>query len=133
MYVEEMTKDENGKQLYLELRIDGPYHAPIGTSRENQLYIEVNVLCVAAYDPEDSLALIKLTDVATWMLNQDICVYKYGEAAGDDKSYFETLRLLGSNDAVKVSNFGQIDPVNKIFQATVEAHYELRYVNNGTV
>jgi hypothetical protein len=55
-----------------------------------------------------------------------IPVYRYGEAVYDDQTLVGALTRMdqesGRNN-MQVSQFGQVDPVNQLEQATVEAHY----------
>lgn len=130
-FYEETIKQNNLETLYVELRVDGPYCSPIGTRNEIEAMIEVNVLINCAFDERDTMRLHSLGGVIIAALSKDFCVYKLGPNAWDDKSYFETYQLF-ADDNIEMSNFGQIDSTNKIYQSTVEAHYKMRF-KNGTV
>lgn len=131
VFFEEAFKTTYVEPLYIELRIDGPYCTPVGTRNEYEAYIEVNALVTAAFDEQDTMKIQNLVGVVTVALSKDFCVYKLGPNSWDDKTFFESYQLI-SDDNIQVSNFGQIDPTNKIFQTSVEAHYRMRF-HNGTV
>jgi hypothetical protein len=131
VFVEEEIKLNNEKKEYVELRIDGPFINPIGSRNEYQARIEVNALITCSYDETDSLRLIKIGGIVIAALSKDFCIYKYGDEDTDDRSYFETMQVI-ADDQIELSNFGQIDPTNKVYQASVEAHYTMRF-KNGTV
>ena len=131
VFFEETIKQNNVETLYVELRVDGPFCNPIGTRNEYEALIEVNVLINCAFDEQSTMKLYNLGGVVISALSKDFCVYKLGLNSWDDKSYFETYQLF-ADDNIEMSNFGQIDPVNKIYQSTVEAHYKMRF-KNGTI
>lgn len=131
VFLEEAFKKTYKEPLYVELRIDGPYCTPCGTRNEYEAYIEVNALLNAAFDETDTMKLHALAGVVVTALSKDFCVFKLGDNPWDDKSYFEAYQLV-DGDNIQLSNFGQIDTTNKIYQSTVEAHYRMRF-HNGTV
>lgn len=131
VFFEETFKKTYNEPLYVELRIDGPYCTPVGTKNEYESYIEVNALLSASFDEKDTMRIHNLAGVVQTALAKDFCVFKLGPNAWDDKSYFETFQLI-ADENIQLSQFGQIDPTNKIYQATVEAHYRMRF-HNGTV
>jgi hypothetical protein len=132
VYFEEVTKPAGKKLLYVELRIDGPYMHPIGTRIEYEAVVEVNALINAPYNEKDTMSLQKLGGVVIAALNEDFCIFKLGDNPPiDTGEFFETMQLL-TDDNIEMSNFGQIDTTNKIYQATVEAHYKMRF-RNGTI
>lgn len=136
VYFEEVPKlrpkQESGvPQIGVELRIDGPFVEYIGTKREVELQWEVNALITWAYDERDTTGLIKLTGLVASVLSQDICVYKMGKTSYDTQAFYDTLRYM-AEDRTEVTNFGQIDAVNRIYQSSVEGHYKMR-IMNGTI
>lgn len=132
VYFEEEIKTNNQDPFYFELRIDGPYYTPHGSSVDWKAYFEVNCLITLSFDEKDALKMTKLIGIALAALSDDICVYKYGlESYDNDNEYFGVLQLI-THDHVQASNFGQINDTEKVYQATVEAHYNLEFVN-GTI
>lgn len=131
VYFEEQIKTNNKETFYFECRIDGPFLTPIGTKDEFEAIVEVNILINLAFDEQDTLQMQKLNGVVASALNKSFCVYKYGTELYDTSAFFETLQLI-TDDNIDVSYFGQIDPTNKIYQTSVEAHYKMRF-KNGTV
>jgi hypothetical protein len=131
VFFEEQIKENNKGPLYVELRVDGPFCNPIGSRDEYEAIIEVNVLIGAAFDETDTMKLHSLSGVVVAALAQDFCVYKLGPNAWDDRTFFETYQVV-ADDNIEVSNFGQIDSTNRIYQSSVEAHYRMRF-RNGTV
>lgn len=131
VFFEELAKRYNTIPEYVELRIDGPYVKTIGSRNEMEAVIEVNALLTSAFNEQDTMGLYKLAGIVIAAFVQDFCIYKLGPETSDDKSYFETLQLI-TDDNVEMSNFGQIDSTNKIYQASVEAHYKVRF-KNGTI
>lgn len=131
VFFEETFKKTYSEPLYVELRIDGPYCTPVGTRNEYESYIEVNALLSASFDEKDTMKIHNLAGVVQVALSKDFCVFRKGPNPWDDESYFETYQLL-ADENIQLSQFGQIDPTNKVYQATVEAHYRMRF-HNGTV
>lgn len=135
VFFEEQPKINNGETkqppIYCELRIDGPFIKPLGGRHEIEAVVEVNVVITAQYDEKNTQSLNKLSGIVLQALLEDFCIYKLGAEPCDDKSYFDIYQLI-PDDNIEQSNFGQVDPTNKVYQSTVEGHYKVRF-RNGTV
>lgn len=115
----------------LELRMDGPQRRK--PSRGYYiLYVEINILVRSFMDDADFHKMRKLTgEVATWLEN-DFCIYRYGDGVQDDDTLLGTLQLKnrGPKENVRVLHFGQIGPKYQVEEATVQAAFEI-HLNEG--
>jgi hypothetical protein len=125
LYIEGMHRDTHKLESCIELRSDGPYYTEISKAYW-KAYIEVNVLVQAAKNNQNFHTMRQLTGNVMAIFEACIPVYRYGDGPDDDQSYVGALQRLdeqaGRNN-IQVSQFGQIDPVNQLEQAVVEAHY----------
>ena len=115
-----------------EIRITGPF------TREKsrgcwEVFVDANVLLTSRYDSEgkNAYSILKHAGAFHEAMDGPIGVWNFGSEEGD---YVEsdpaTQRFLGCllprpgrNQSVRVLNFGQIDPVDKIKQTEVDARY----------
>lgn len=118
-YLEGQTRLTQDEVRWFELRLNGPKARPIGSKNEYDFYLEVNVLCQTSFDDKDVYALKKMLGIAAQALNQDLCVFQYGD---DDSTYVGVLQLIAA-DGIDMHDFGQVDPKIKVVQGSVEAHY----------
>jgi len=124
-----------------EIRITGPF------TREKsrgcwEVFVDANVLLTSRYDSEgkDAYSILKNAGAFHEAMDGPIGVWNFGSEPGDyvegDPSTQRFLGCLlprpGRNSSVRVLNFGQIDPVDKIKQSEVDARYvmELTEDNN---
>lgn len=117
------------EQKFYEVRVDGPYYEPCGSRGEFKAYIEVNILISSTRDEKNLFIQANMKGIAVSALCRDFCIYRIGNIGkedSDDESYFEMMKLI-TKDQIKASEFGMIDPNTEVFQAVVEAHYEMRF------
>ena len=128
-FIEGEDRSTSKHPNFFEMRLDGPYYEPCGSRGEWKAKIEVNLLVNSTRDEKNYFIHDNMKGLATSALSRDFCVYKLGNVGReteDDQSYFEVMKLV-REDQVKVSEFGMIDPNVEVFQAVVEAHYEMRF------
>lgn len=131
LFIEGMLRETNKLQEFIELRIDGPYYTEI-CKQTWKVYIEINVLCQCAMNSQNFHRMRQLTGNVMAMFSPCIPVCKYGLGVDDDgTSGLESIGALvrmdeeqGRNN-LQVTQFGQVDPVNQLEQASVEAHYSM--------
>lgn len=125
LFVEGMLRQTNKLAEFMELRIDGPYYTEISKGLW-KVYIEINILIQAAMNQQNFHRMRQLTGNVMAIFEPCIPVYKYGTESYDDSSLVGGLQRMdeeaGRNN-MQVSQFGQVDPVNQLEQASVEAHY----------
>lgn len=126
VFIEGFERDTESLADYIEIRIDGPY------IRENlkdqwRLYFEVNILCVAQENNDDSYRLNRITGQVC-SLFENILVRRYGQSEEDDEQEIGCLILTPrGNERIQTSYFGKINPANRILQASVEGHYHIHF------
>lgn len=126
MYVEGQQRSTNEQASYIELRIDGPTSCIIGSAIDYKFSVGVNVLVSITYDEKDTLKIQNICGIIAQVLQQDICVFKYGPTADlDNKDYVGTLQSSKEDKDVAINYFGQLEPTSLKYDATVEAHYEM--------
>jgi len=126
MHVEGEERDLSGQTDWCELRVDGPEISEISKDLL-KVSTEVNVLVATFRDRTDLYHESENIAKVVAALVDEIDIYKYGNAVGDDKSKVGCLKLLPRadlRDTTKIARFGQIDPSVNMFQSTVENHYE---------
>lgn len=129
LFVEGDDRLTNRSANFFELRIDGPYTKPYGSKGEYCSYIEVNILATSTRDEGNRYTRENMQGIAAQALNKDFCIYKTGNVgknAADDESLVGVMKLLPL-DAIKTSDFGQIDSNTNVFQSVTEAHYEMHF------
>lgn len=127
LFVEGEDRLTNKSKKFMELRIDGPYTTPCGTSDELKSYIEINILGTSTRDESNVYDRENLQGLLSFYLNRDFCVYRTGnedKVPDDDGTMFGTMLLI-PHDQIKTSDFGQIDPNTEVYQCVCEAHYEM--------
>lgn len=131
IFIEGTHKGVPSNTEYLEFRMDGPQRRKV--SRGNYiLYVEINILVRSYMDDTDFHKMRKSAGkVATWLEN-NFCIYRYGDGGRDDDTLLGTLQLInrGPKENVRVLHFGQIDPKVPIEEATVQAAFEI-HLNEG--
>jgi len=131
IFIEGTHKGTPNNTEYLEFRMDGPQRRKV--SRGSYiLYVEINILVRSYMDDKDFHKMRKNAgQVATWLEN-NFCIYRYGDGVRDDDTLLGTLQLInrGPKENVRVLHFGQIDPKVPIEEATVQAAFEI-HLNEG--
>lgn len=126
LYIEGMHRDTNKLEEFLELRIDGPLYTEVSHGYW-KIYMEINMLAQCCKNNQNFHRMRQMTGNIMYMFEPCINVYRYGpNDLPDDQSYVGVLQRLDQEEGrnnMQVSHFGQVDPVNQLEQATVEAHY----------
>jgi len=113
-----------------EIRITGPFTREMSNGYW-QAYVDANVLLTSRYDgkAKNAYDLLKYAGLFYAAMDCAVGVWNYGGEAGDYvESQAASHVFLGClnvrpGQAVRVVNFGQVDPVVKVKQAEVEARY----------
>ena len=111
---------------FFEVQVDGPLISELSKDYW-RLEIEVRILVQTVISPDDLYEHQRNIGIATEILRNDICAYKYG-TPGDD-SLWTTYLLRHESQPIQVTDFGKVDLAVEVQQATVEAPYraQLRY------
>lgn len=122
MYVEGQHQDPEGLDEYLEFRLDGPRIVELSKDYF-RIECEINILAHLIKNDTDFHRIHRVCGIVTAAF-VDIPLYRYG----DDDSLFGCMTRIDNpgynrDNALIVAQFGQIDPTQKIEQATVEGHY----------
>lgn len=109
----------------LEFRLNGPNIQEVSKG----CYIvdvEINILVTSIKDEMDAHKIHRNTGIAVAAFTNLINVYKYGTGDEDDQSLLGCLILqTGRQEAIIVTQFGQVQDTNNILVSTVEAHYRM--------
>jgi len=134
LFVEGDTRDTNKHPQHFEFRLDGPYCKPCGTKGEFRLKVEANILVNSTRNEANLYDRENLQGIASQLLNRDFCIYRTGNVLKvpdvDNETLFGTMQLMPM-DEIKISDFGQIDDNVEVYQAVVEAHYEMYVMENS--
>lgn len=119
---------------HVEIRITGPMTQEI-SENYYRLWVDANVLLTSRYDgpKKDPFALSTNAGLFLQAMSAPIPVWNYGNQPGDfvesdpsTQQYLGCLRLRdGKSDSVRLIHLGQIEKVDKIKQAVVDARYYL--------
>lgn len=112
---------------FVEVRMDGPRIKEL-SKNYFRLDVFVNALTQCAMNKDNVYAHEVLKGKVQAIFERCIPVMKYGNGADDDRTVqLGTLTLQYSRplDQLKVADFGQIDEVVRLQQATVEGHYRM--------
>ncbi len=113
-----------------EIRITGPFTQEL-SKNYFRVYVDVNVLLTSRYDGDlkNSYGILKHAGAFHEAMDKPIGIWNYGNEPGDYvEDQPETHKFLGClkprpGRDVRVLNFGQIDPVEKIKQTEIDARY----------
>lgn len=128
-FIEGTDRQTSKVPNHFEVRIDGPYYKPYGSRGEWRAFIEVNILVNSTRDEKNFYLHDNMKGLATQVLARDFCIYQIGNVGKEDEdtqAYFGIMQL-NTKDEIKVSEFGLIDTNTEVFQAVVEAHYEMYF------
>jgi hypothetical protein len=106
-----------------EIRIDGPYFNQVSKGCWF-LDVEINVLIVTARNARDVYLHQRIVGAAAAAFTDVIEVKKYG----DDESLigcFQEKSVDKMNERIVISNFGIVDPTNRLNMSTAEGHYQM--------
>lgn len=129
LFTEGEDRSTSKNAQHYELRIDGPYTKPNGSSLDYCAYFEVNILANWTRDQSNIFSGENLQSQMQFALSRDFCITRTGNVGkdeADNESFVGVMQLLTS-DQVKVSAFGMIDSNTEVYQAVAEAHYEMYF------
>lgn len=115
--------------FFVELRIDGPVIKAHGTKGEYIGEVEINLTITVKKDEKYVHLIQDKIGLAYNILDQCMPIKKIGNALNTpdiDDGSFVTVLQLQPDTVVDISNFGQVDPVLRVQQASVEAHYRMQ-------
>lgn len=129
MFIEGLTRTVDGKEVFIEFRMDGPN---IREPSRNYFVFDITInICIQvaenAYNAHD---FMRAYGWVQSMFRGCIPVHKEGNGPQDDPNFLlGTLILKNSReiDLLKGLQLGQIDPVMKLMQGTVEARYRMEF------
>ncbi len=128
LFVEGNTPTVDGKEVFLEFRMDGP------NIREPSKHyfvfdITINICVQVAMNNYDAHTFQKAFGWAQSMFVSCIPVFRYGNGPDDDQSFLGNFLLINSReiDFVKGLQLGKIDPVTRLMQGTVECRYRMDF------
>lgn len=107
----------------VEVRIQGPF-VKTTVNKESRLKYSVSLLLKLNRDPKD---IFKIPTQQGIVLNafKNICIYKFGKAEGDDRSYLETLVLKTPQSGLTVDFFRPLNSKLMRAYATIGGLFEI--------
>lgn len=134
LFIEGLTRVVDGKKAFIEFRMNGPNITEVSN---NLFYLDVVInFCVQqSTDSYDAHAFMRAWGWAKSMIQPCIPIFKYGEELQDDQSQLGTMLLQCSSkvDFVKGLQLGQVDPVMKLMQGTIEGNYRMQIRGTNSV
>jgi hypothetical protein len=120
--VEGVERDLDNQKDWIEVRIDGP---DISEPSQNVFIVDcrINLLVATNIDPNNLVGHFVNVGKAINAFT-DFGVYRYSDD-GTLVGVMALKPLQDTNDRVKVSNMGQIDPNINMSQTTVEGHFKM--------
>lgn len=117
--------DEIMQSEHAEIAVTGPFSSEISRNYY-RLKVGVRVLIQSRMDkpPKNRYDPQRIAGIFHEAMDAVIAVYRYGNDPEDDQSLLGCLfPLSGKNDAVRVFNFGQHTPVDRLRQSMVDCWY----------
>lgn len=110
---------------FVEFRMDGPKIRELSKGYF-RLFVPVNILVKHSMDDQNVHRIHRTIGTAISAFADHISMFKYGNDPDTDDSSFVVCfsRMDNLLDQLRVNQFGQIDPIVRARQATVEGHYE---------
>lgn len=129
MFIEGQTRLTDGKEVFFEFRMDGP---SIREPSNNYFVFDITInFCLqVAIDNYDAHKFMRCFGWVQSMFRPCIPVYKFGNGPQDDPNFLIGNFILKNSreiDIVKGLQLGQIDPVMRLMQGTVEARYRMDF------
>lgn len=124
-FVEGDDRDTAHRKDFVEFRMDGPRIRELSKGY-HRLYVPVNILVTSTMGGSDTHRLHKSIGRAVAAFTDTIAVFKLGtDPVIDDGTQLVCMSIMRDKlNELRVNHFGQIDPITRIQQASVEAHYE---------
>lgn len=124
IHIESGPKKLGAEPYSIELRVDGPEFEG-QTANVWRAHLEANGLITVKINDDGNRYLIDtLAGLVSNAMSLRIPVLKLGGLAQDDESHVTCLfQKHGGRERIDVAHFGQVNPTDRIVQATVEAHY----------
>lgn len=124
-FVEGDDRDTANRKDFVEFRMDGPRIREMSKGY-HRLYVPVNILVSSKMDEQDTHRLYRSVGRAVSAFTDSVSVFKYGSDPVIDDSTLLTCMLIMRDklNDLKINHFGQVDPITRLQQTSVEAHYE---------
>ena len=126
---EQVREDQELVGEFMELRIDGPIVRQYSPT-QFEITLEINVLLQVVKKPTDMFHVQRQVGVVIAAFHPCIDVREYGEGQPDPPTLVGTLVLQTHgrrNMGIVVSNFGQINPTERLHHVTIEGKYVMDY------
>lgn len=124
LFIEGEHRDlRSNPEYWAEFRFDGPYFFE-QSKNYYKIHVEINIL-VATILTNDMYNQERQCGIIVEAMSVPVCIFKLGVSDVDDQSKLFMMELNEANrSGLKVSNYGQVDKTMKMFQSTIEGHYE---------
>lgn len=116
----------------VEIRITGPFTQELSKG-SFRIWVDANVLLTSRYDgsAKNAYDILKFAGLFHEAMDSPIPVWNYGPEPGDYLDSDPNTQVFigcllprpGTNDSIRVFNFGQTDKVDKLKQSAVDARY----------
>lgn len=116
----------------VEIRITGPFSQELSKGCF-RLWVDVNVLLTSRYGgaKKNALDILRFAGLFQEAMDSPIPVWNYGAQPGDYLDSDPNTQVFigcllprpGNSDSVRLFNFGQTDPTDKLKQSAVDARY----------
>ena len=120
VFIEGQHRNNVKFQKIIEIRFDGPYFRE--STKDNWIgTIEINNLIQFKMDDADNYKIWDIIGNVSKVMTQPIEIFTY-DTTGTPES-LGCLQRMSDRDDITVHYFGQIEPDQKLQQATCEAHF----------
>lgn len=109
----------------VEIRVNGPFTQELSAGY-HRIYVDVNCLFMSRMDGEGKNAydLDRFLGIFHEAMDGNIPIFRHGTGPDDDGELLGCLSPRpGKSDSIKVLQFGQLDRVDRIREAMVDARY----------
>jgi hypothetical protein len=120
LVLEENPRPDNS----FEIRMDGPDFIQLSGDYYN-VDVDINVLVQTLRTDQDFHAIHRNVGIIVEAFTNTINIYKYGLETGDDDT---SWACATRQSKVLVTHFGQVDKETHLYQATVEAIYQIKNI-----
>lgn len=131
--VDERTDTVMQATDHAEVAITGPFSREL-SHEYYELKVGVRVLIHSRMDkpPKNRYTPQQIAGLFHEAMDAVIAVYRYGNGPDDDQSLLGCLSpLAGRHDAVRVFNFGQMNPTDRLRQSMVDCWYVMELTSNN--
>lgn len=115
-----------------EIRINGPFARELSANYW-RIWVDINIMVTSNFGnpSKDVYTLERNLGLIHEFADTYIPVKRYGNGVDDDESLLGCLRPRSEDrDSIRVIHFGQLDAVDRIKQAMVDARYVMYFRTN---